>query len=55
MDKWQEYKTYDRWVSVNEGWLKSEYNDYIADKYDWTMPDTYVSFDDFCMGKWQSL
>ncbi len=54
-DKWEEYGTYENWKSSNSGWLETEHKELLDEKYTWVMPDTYVSFDDFCMGKWQSL
>ena len=55
MDKWQEYGTYERWQHINRHQLESDWKARQADKYDWSMPDTYVSYDDFCMSVWQSL
>ena len=55
MDKWREYGCYEAWVESNRGVLKHEYDEYIEKNYDWVMPDTFVSFGDFCMGKWQRL
>lgn len=55
MDKWRKFGSYERWKSQNHSSLKAEYDEYIEKNYDWVQPDTYVSFDDFCMGTWQSL
>jgi hypothetical protein len=55
MDKWKKYGTYERWQHINRHQLESDWKARQADKYDWSMPDTYVSYDDFCMSVWQSL
>lgn len=55
MSKWNEYGSYEKWVASNRGELESEYKERNDKYYDHIQPDTYVSFDDFCMGKWQWL
>ena len=55
MDKWQKYGGYENWKCSEDGWLKVKYDEYMEKNYTSTMPDTYVSFDDFCMGQWQGL
>lgn len=55
MDKWKEFRTYENWKASNYSSLKSEYDEYIDENYTWVQPLTYVEFDDFCMGTWQSL
>jgi len=48
-------KSYDSWKSSNESELRYSYEKMQEEEYTWVMPDTYVSFDDYCMGQWQSL
>ena len=55
MDKWTEYKTYNNWKYSNESELKRGYEERQEKYYTWVMPDTYISFDEYCMGQWQSL
>ena len=55
MDKWKEYGSYEAWKNSNNSSLQSDYDEHIESHYNWVEPDTYVSFDDFCMGKWQWL
>ena len=55
MDKWEKYGSYERWKEYNFSELMRKYDQRNGDKYDPYIPDTYLSFDDFCMGQWQSI
>lgn len=55
MAKWRIYKTYENWVESERSRLECEYKDRQEKYYDPVIPDTYCSFDDFCMGQWQSM
>ncbi len=44
---------YESWKYSEEAYLRVKYDEYIKENYNPIMPDTYVSFDDFCMGQWQ--
>ena len=55
MDKWKRYKTYENWKSSNESELRQNWEERQEKEYTWVMPDTYMSFDDYCMGQWQAL
>ena len=55
MSKWMKYGSYELWKESNHGALKYQHDDYIEQNYNEVQPHTFVSFDDFCMGKWQSL
>lgn len=55
MDKWEEYKTYENWKQSNHSELTREYENFIENKYSPAMPESFVHFDDFCMGRWQGL
>ena len=55
MGKWREYGSYEAWKDSNHSELKAEHDEYIDKEYDWVMPYKFVSFDDFCMGKWQRI
>jgi len=52
-DKWGKFGSYENWQQSNSARLKNDYNDYMDKNYNLVMPDTYVSFDDFCMATWQ--
>lgn len=55
MDKWEKYGSYEAWKSTNFGNFQAKYKAYLEKNYTPIMPDTYISFDDFCMAKWQRL
>ncbi len=55
MDKWKRYGSYEVWKSSNISTLEYAYKERMDKDYDPIQPDTYVSFDDFCMGQWQWL
>ena len=55
MNKWKKYGSYEVWKSSEEGFLRVKYDEYIEAKYIPIQPDTFVNFDDFCMGQWQNL
>lgn len=55
MNKWKEFNSYENWKNQSNFILRQEYDEYIEKNYDWVQPDTYKTFDDFCMGKWQRL
>ncbi len=55
MDKWKQFGSYEGWKSQNKDSLKADYDEYIDKEYFWVEPDTYVDFDDFCMGQWQRI
>lgn len=55
MNKWIEYGSYEKWVYLNKQQLTDDHKKEVDENYNWVEPDTYRSFDDFCLGTWQSM
>jgi len=54
-NKYKDYTGYEGFKRIEHSRLKREYDEHMEKNYYEAMPDTYISFDDFCMGQWQRL